>query len=242
MRHPRERGAPRPARVPAAVGGRSDRALWEQRLPGAACSWKAATPGTGTTAAPFELARRRQPGHAAALRRQPGDRGQPRARGRSAQDLQLDRLPRQEDPQEVREGVRGQDRDHDLQHDGRGRREASERRRRLRRLLPDGRPARKARRGKLLQPVTFSYIPNLEANIWPQLTSPFYDVGSRYTVPYVIYTTGIGTAQTTSTRRRTSSLIRTTSTSKRSTAARPICSTTTARRCASCSFATESPT
>jgi spermidine/putrescine transport system substrate-binding protein len=46
--------------------------------------------------------------------------------------------------------------------------------------------------GKLLQPINLSYIPNLEANIWPQLTSPFYDVGSRYTVPYVIYTTGIG--------------------------------------------------
>jgi spermidine/putrescine transport system substrate-binding protein len=45
---------------------------------------------------------------------------------------------------------------------------------------------------KLLQPVNLSYIPNLEANIWPQLQSPFYDVGSRYTVPYVIYTTGIG--------------------------------------------------
>jgi spermidine/putrescine transport system substrate-binding protein len=46
--------------------------------------------------------------------------------------------------------------------------------------------------GKILQPINLSYIPNLEANIWPQLTSPFYDVGSRYTVPYVIYTTGIG--------------------------------------------------
>jgi spermidine/putrescine transport system substrate-binding protein len=46
--------------------------------------------------------------------------------------------------------------------------------------------------GKLLQPINLSYIPNLEANIWPQLQSPFYDVGSRYTVPYVIYTTGIG--------------------------------------------------
>jgi spermidine/putrescine transport system substrate-binding protein len=46
--------------------------------------------------------------------------------------------------------------------------------------------------GKLLQPINLSYIPNLEANIWPQLQSPFYDVGSQYTVPYVIYTTGIG--------------------------------------------------
>jgi spermidine/putrescine transport system substrate-binding protein len=46
--------------------------------------------------------------------------------------------------------------------------------------------------GKLLQPINLDYIPNLEKNIWPQLQSPFYDVGSRYTVPYVIYTTGIG--------------------------------------------------
>ncbi|MGH3116099.1 MAG: polyamine ABC transporter substrate-binding protein [Gaiellales bacterium] len=46
--------------------------------------------------------------------------------------------------------------------------------------------------GKLLQPINLDYIPNLKKNIWPQLQSPFYDVGSRYTVPYVIYTTGIG--------------------------------------------------
>src|SRR4029077_19139325 len=31
----------------------------------------------------------------------------------------------------------------------------------------------------------------LKANVWPSLASPFYDVGSRYTVPYVVYTTGI---------------------------------------------------
>jgi spermidine/putrescine transport system substrate-binding protein len=45
---------------------------------------------------------------------------------------------------------------------------------------------------KLLRPLNLDYIPNLEKNIWPQLRSPFYDVGSRYTVPYVVYTTGIG--------------------------------------------------
>lgn len=45
---------------------------------------------------------------------------------------------------------------------------------------------------KLLQPINFDYVPNLAANVWPQLQSPFYDVGSQYTVPYVIYTTGIG--------------------------------------------------
>ena len=46
--------------------------------------------------------------------------------------------------------------------------------------------------GKVLQPINLSYIPNLTANVWPSLHSPWYDVGSRYTVPYTIYTTGIG--------------------------------------------------
>jgi spermidine/putrescine transport system substrate-binding protein len=46
--------------------------------------------------------------------------------------------------------------------------------------------------GKLIQPINLDYIPNLKANIWPSLHSPFYDVGSQYTVPYVTYTTGIG--------------------------------------------------
>jgi spermidine/putrescine transport system substrate-binding protein len=46
--------------------------------------------------------------------------------------------------------------------------------------------------GKLLQPLNRSYLPNLEANIWPQLVDPYYDLESRYTVPYVVYQTGIG--------------------------------------------------
>jgi spermidine/putrescine transport system substrate-binding protein len=46
--------------------------------------------------------------------------------------------------------------------------------------------------GKVLQPLNLSYIPNLKANVWPTLHSPWYDVGAQYTVPYTIYTTGIG--------------------------------------------------
>jgi spermidine/putrescine transport system substrate-binding protein len=46
--------------------------------------------------------------------------------------------------------------------------------------------------GKVLQPLNLSYIPNLKTNVWPSLHSPWYDVGARYTVPYTIYTTGIG--------------------------------------------------
>ncbi len=45
--------------------------------------------------------------------------------------------------------------------------------------------------GKLIKPINLDYIPNLQKNIWPQLVSPFYDVGSRYTVPYTCYATGI---------------------------------------------------
>jgi spermidine/putrescine transport system substrate-binding protein len=45
--------------------------------------------------------------------------------------------------------------------------------------------------GKLIRPVNHSYIPNLKANVWPELQDPFYDTGSRYTVPYTTYGTGI---------------------------------------------------
>jgi spermidine/putrescine transport system substrate-binding protein len=45
--------------------------------------------------------------------------------------------------------------------------------------------------GELLQPLNLSYIPNLKANVWPSLVDPWYDRGSRYTVPYTIFTTGI---------------------------------------------------
>jgi spermidine/putrescine transport system substrate-binding protein len=46
--------------------------------------------------------------------------------------------------------------------------------------------------GKLLQPLNHDYVPNLEKNVWPMLASPYYDQGSRYTVPYTVYLTGIG--------------------------------------------------
>lgn len=45
--------------------------------------------------------------------------------------------------------------------------------------------------GELIQPINHDYLPNLAANVWPQLADPYYDQGSRYTVPYVTYTTGI---------------------------------------------------
>jgi spermidine/putrescine transport system substrate-binding protein len=45
--------------------------------------------------------------------------------------------------------------------------------------------------GNLLRPLNHSYIPNIK-NVWPSFTNPFYDQEWRYTVPYTIYTTGIG--------------------------------------------------
>jgi spermidine/putrescine transport system substrate-binding protein len=44
---------------------------------------------------------------------------------------------------------------------------------------------------KLVKPLNLDYIPNLRKNVWPQLVDPFYDAGSHYSVPYVVYTTGI---------------------------------------------------
>ncbi|HEY1285448.1 MAG TPA: spermidine/putrescine ABC transporter substrate-binding protein [Solirubrobacterales bacterium] len=46
--------------------------------------------------------------------------------------------------------------------------------------------------GRILQPLNLSYIPNLQRNVWPALADPWYDQGSRYSVPYTVYTTGIG--------------------------------------------------
>jgi spermidine/putrescine transport system substrate-binding protein len=46
--------------------------------------------------------------------------------------------------------------------------------------------------GKVIKPINLDYIPNLKANVWPSLQSPFYDVGSHYGVPYTVYSTGIG--------------------------------------------------
>ncbi len=43
----------------------------------------------------------------------------------------------------------------------------------------------------LLQPLNHSYITNI-SSVWPEFQDPFYDQGWRYSVPYTIYTTGIG--------------------------------------------------
>ncbi len=44
---------------------------------------------------------------------------------------------------------------------------------------------------KLIRPLNHSYIPNI-ANVWPEFTDPWYDGKWNYTVPYTVYTTGIG--------------------------------------------------
>jgi spermidine/putrescine transport system substrate-binding protein len=45
--------------------------------------------------------------------------------------------------------------------------------------------------GKVMQPLNHDYLPNL-ANMWPSYENPYYDGEARYTVPYTVYTTGIG--------------------------------------------------
>ena len=45
--------------------------------------------------------------------------------------------------------------------------------------------------GGLIQPLNQTYLSNFEANAWATVRDPFYDKGSRYTVPYAIYSTGI---------------------------------------------------
>ena len=47
---------------------------------------------------------------------------------------------------------------------------------------------------RLLRPLSHELLPNL-TNLWPYFRNgggPFYDVGQRYSVPYTVYSTGIG--------------------------------------------------
>jgi spermidine/putrescine transport system substrate-binding protein len=43
----------------------------------------------------------------------------------------------------------------------------------------------------LLRPLNQDYLPNSK-NLWASMQDPWYDRGARYTVPYTIYSTGIG--------------------------------------------------
>ncbi|MBI3648919.1 MAG: extracellular solute-binding protein [Actinobacteria bacterium] len=45
---------------------------------------------------------------------------------------------------------------------------------------------------KLIQPLNHNYIPHLVSDNWPDFQNPFYDQQWRYTVPYTVYTTGVG--------------------------------------------------
>jgi spermidine/putrescine transport system substrate-binding protein len=45
---------------------------------------------------------------------------------------------------------------------------------------------------QLMQPLNHEYLPNLSKNVWSVLQSPFYDLGARYTIPYVVWSDGIG--------------------------------------------------
>jgi spermidine/putrescine transport system substrate-binding protein len=58
--------------------------------------------------------------------------------------------------------------------------------------VPDPSTIHRLVAGKLIQPLNLDYVPNLKANVWPWLADPWYDRGSRYTVPYTVLSTGIG--------------------------------------------------
>jgi spermidine/putrescine transport system substrate-binding protein len=45
--------------------------------------------------------------------------------------------------------------------------------------------------GGFMRPLNHSYIPNIE-NLWPIFSDPWYDREWRYSVPYTVYSTGIG--------------------------------------------------
>lgn len=58
-------------------------------------------------------------------------------------------------------------------------------------VFPNPRVMSRMVHGKLLQPLNLTYVPNL-SNAWPEYQDPWYDRGARYSVPYTVYTTGVG--------------------------------------------------
>ena len=62
----------------------------------------------------------------------------------------------------------------------------------VRRHLHLAGPALAARRAPAHPAAELRADPEPAQNVWPELHSPFYDVGPRYSVPYTVYTTGIG--------------------------------------------------
>jgi spermidine/putrescine transport system substrate-binding protein len=42
----------------------------------------------------------------------------------------------------------------------------------------------------LVRPLTHDYLPGI-TNVWPEFQNPFYDSGWRYSIPFMVYTTGI---------------------------------------------------
>ena len=137
------------------------------------------------------LGRARQPGQVAHRRRQQADRRRARAgEGRDAQDLQLRRLPQPAGHQEFEDKYGDQDGGIDLQRQRRGDHQDPQRSR-LRHLQRQLHQISRLVNGELLRPLNHTYIPNIK-NVWPSFTNPWYDQEWRYTVPYTIYTTGIG--------------------------------------------------
>ncbi len=94
----------------------------------------------------------------------------------------------------------------------------------------------------LLRPLNHDYIPNID-NLWPQFQNPWYDAGWRYSVPYTVYTTGIGwRTDMVSRGHRRSATTPTTSSGTRSTPGTSRSSTTGTRRWRWCCCATGSTT
>ena len=119
--------------------------------------------------------------------------GRTAARAGPAPGLQLRRLHLARPRQALREEVRHEGAGRDVQLGRRGDRQARRRGGRLRRdHRPLGLEHRQPDRAAAPPAAHHSYLPNLEKNIWPELQDPFYDRGSRYTVPYVVWSDGIG--------------------------------------------------
>ena len=135
-------------RLPPAVARRRRRPAHGVRDPRRVQRRRERSPGARRGGPRPPLRHAGQPGHAAALRRQPADRLRPRARRRATRPLQLGAVHLEAGRPGLRQEVRGRGQGRDLLQHGAGDPEVPDRRGRRRRLLPDDRLPPQARRGQ----------------------------------------------------------------------------------------------
>ena len=182
-RRRRPRGLREHDRADRRLGGRPGRSRGEARRAEAGRPGRPAAPAAG------------QRGHLGDHRRQPADQGRPAGRAGTAQRLQLRRLHRPGDAASASRssyGVSVKIATYNSSDEAIAKLAAGAVGFDV--IIGPGRLEHRQPDRAEAPPAAQPLVPARTStkNIWPELQDPFYDRGSRYTVPYVVWMDGIG--------------------------------------------------